>query len=448
MVIDAIVDITQGSCGFANNINPKLGSIMVSQQALSSNNPEKRPWLNTVYILCCYGLLSLTASALFAADATNSGYPHESEAIGTVRQVYDGRLMPDIQINTFRNIQRLFPTRLVKRGAVVTDFSRAEKSLEDFSFTLDGRVYDIFDVLALNRVAAMMVVKDDSVVFERYFMGNTHETRWMSMSLVKTITVMLIGAAIEDGFISNIQDPITNYLPIFENTSYASVTVEDIIAMTSGVDWNEPYTDPASDRRRMLEAQLGQEPNAILTLMGDLATHSDPGTRWNYSTGETHIAGALVHAATGKWAAEYLSEKLWGPLGMESDATWWLESEDGLEVGGSGLSATLRDYTRFGQFLLNQGTIDGHRVVPAGFVERAGSRTVIDGHSVDYGYGLWPLHGNTYAAIGIFGQYIFVDPDQDLVVTLLSAQPKPVNGQGIDEYKFLEAFSAYFQAQQ
>ena len=420
---------------------------MQSRQVTNAHSPAKPSSLALSILLGCCALVSLAPGAIFAAEDHIEDYPHQLESIGTVRQIYDGRLMPDIQINTFRNIQRLFPTRVVKRGPVISEFSRGEKSLEDFSFTLNGRVYDLFDVLALNRVAAMMVVKDGDIVFERYFMGNTEDTRWMSMSVVKTITVMLIGAAIQDGYIEDISDPIVDYLPIFANTAYDNVTVEDIVAMTSGVDWNETYTDPASDRRRMLEAQLGQEPGAILTLMGELAHHSEPGARWNYSTGETHIAGALVHAATKKWVADYLSEKLWIPLGMESDATWWLESEGGLEVGGSGLSATLRDYTRFGQFLLDQGKIANHQVVPEGYVARAGSRTVIDGEAVDYGYGLWPLHGNTYAAIGIFGQYIFIDPDQDLVVTIWSAQPKPVNGQGIDEYAFLEAFSAYFQNQ-
>ena len=405
---------------------------------------RKNPLYDLIGILA---LSALLPSAVFAAEQVSADYPHESENIGSVRQVYDGRLMPDIQINTFRNIQRLFPTRLVKRGPEVSEFARAEHSLEDFSFKIGTRTYDVFDVLALNRVAAMMIIKDDNVIFERYFMGNTDQTRWMSMSIVKTISVMLIGAAIQDGYINDIRDPITNYLPEFANTSYQNVTVEDIIAMTSGVDWNETYTDPNSDRRRMLEAQLDQEPGAILKLMSELAVHSPPGTRWNYSTGETHIAGALVHAATDKWAADYLSEKLWAPLGMESDATWWLEAEGGLEVGGSGLSATLRDYTRFGQFLLNQGNINGRQIVPEGYVERAGSRTVINGEAVDYCYGLWPLHANSYAAIGIFGQYIFIDPDQNLIVTIWSAQPKPVNGAGIDEYAFLEALSEYFSEQ-
>lgn len=383
------------------------------------------------------------------AAEQDSVYAHADEPIGTVREIYDGRLLPDIQINTFRNIHRLFPTRTVERGNATSPLVSAlspdaENLLSDFSFTLDGATYDLFDLLALNRVAGMMIVKDDDVLFEQYFMGNDAATRWMSMSIVKTISVMLIGAAIQDGYISSLNDPVTQYLPQFAGTAYDGVTVEQIIAMTSGVDWNETYTDPASDRRRMLEAQLAQEPGAILTLMGGLARHSAPGTRWNYSTGETHIAGALIQAATGKWAADYLSEKLWGPLGMESDATWWLESPDGLEVGGSGLSATLRDYTRIGQFLLHEGVIEGVHIVPEGFIARAGQRSVVNGEAVDYGYGLWPLHNNSYAAIGIFGQYIFVDPDLHLVVTIWSAQPKPVNRQGIDEYAFLEALSDYY----
>lgn len=389
-------------------------------------------------------LLALGSSPGVVAAESGAHYAHGSEPIGTVRALYDGRLMPDIAINTFRNIQRLFPTRVVERGARITPFARAEEPLTDFEFTLNDTRYDLYDVLALNRVAAMMIVKDDRVLFERYFMGNTPDTRWMSMSVVKTITVLLIGAAIQDGYIETIEDQITDYLPQLRGSAYDGVTVEQIISMTSGVDWNEAYTDPNSDRRQMLDAQIGQEPGAILNLLASLPRHSPPGTRWNYSTGETHIAGALVQAATGKWAADYLAEKLWIPLGMESEATWWLESEGGLEVGGSGLSATLRDFARIGQFLLNEGTINGQQVVPAGFVSRAGSRTMVSGSSVGYGYGLWPLHGRSYAAVGIFGQFIFVDPDLDLVVTIWSAQSKPGGREGVDEYAFLAALSEYF----
>jgi len=171
---------------------------------------------------------------------------------------------------------------------------------------------------------------------------------------------------------------------------------------------------------------------------------AEPGTRWNYSTGETHVAGALVRAATGMPVADYLSQKIWSRMGMEADATWWLESPDGLEVGGSGLSARLRDYARFGLFLLNDGVIDGERVLPEGWMDTAGKPKMVDGKEVEYGYMLWPLHGNSYSAIGIFGQFVFVDPDRDLVVAMWGAHPKPVDRQGLDEYDFLEALSNYY----
>ena len=376
-------------------------------------------------------------------------YVHAAEPIASVREIYDGQLPPELQINTFRNIQRLFPTRVVERGDTSSPFVNAldyaaTNPLGDFTFIHQGTTYDLSAVLSLNRVAALMIVRDDDVQVEQYYLGNTESTRWMSMSIAKTITVLLIGAAIQDGYIDSLEDPVTQYLPELVGTVYDGVTVEQIIAMTSGVDWNETYTDPASDRRRMLEAQIAQEPGAILALMGKLARHSPPGTRWNYSTGETHIAGALVRAATGKWLADYLSQRLWIPLGMESDATWWLESPDGLEIGGSGIAATLRDYTRIGQFLLHDGVMDGYRIVPEGFIARASRRTEINGEAVNYGYGLWPKHNNSYAANGIFGQYIFMDPDLDLVVTMLSAQDQPVGGDGIDEDAFLEALSAYY----
>lgn len=130
---------------------------------------------------------------------------------------------------------------------------------------------------------------------------------------------------------------------------------------------------------------------------------------------------------------------------MEADANWWLDSPDGLEVGGSGLSARLRDYARFGLFLLEDGVINGERVLPEGWMADAGTAKIVNGDTVDYGYMLWPLHGNSYSAIGIFGQFVFVDPDKKLVVAMWSAQPKPVDRHGLDEYKFLRALSDYFE---
>jgi CubicO group peptidase (beta-lactamase class C family) len=402
---------------------------------------DSRSLTPAFFLAVLFAAWALLGTPLWADPA----YRHAEEPIGTVREVYDGRLYPDIQVNTFRNIDRLFPTRLVRSGASAGALPLRPLPLaEDFSFTVGEQRYDLYDVLSLNRVAGLLILQDGAIRFEKYLLGNDDSTRWMSMSVVKSMTATLVGAAIQDGLIESIDDPVTRYLPRFRGTAYDGVTVRQLLMMASGVAWNETYTDPGSDRRRMLEAQIAQQPGAILDLMAALPRAAEPGTRWNYSTGETQLVGALVRAATGRPVAEYLSEKLWVPLGMESDATWWLESPDGLEVGGSGLSATLRDYARFGLFLLNDGVIGGQRVLPEGWVEEASSPKLIGGEEVEYGYMLWPLRGRSYAAIGIFGQFVFVDPDQRLVVAMWSAQPKPLGREGIDEYRFFEALSDYF----
>ncbi|TXS93653.1 serine hydrolase [Parahaliea aestuarii] len=391
-----------------------------------------------MFTLTAGSILMLASSALGAAQS----YLHADEPIGSVRDVYSGTLYPDIQTNTFRNIDRLFPTRIVAAGKTASPLPAAAEPLENFSFQSRGKSYDLYDFLSLNRVSGILVLKDGEVAFEKYLLGNSERTRWMSMSVVKSVTATLVGAAIADGHIESLEDPLTRYLPDFRGSAYDGVTVRDLLLMASGVAWNETYTDPASDRRAMLEAQIAQKPGGILELMASLDRAAQPGTRWNYSTGETQVVGALVAAATGKPVADYLSEKVWQPYGMEADATWWLDSPNGLEIGGSGLSATLRDYARFGQFMLGGGKVKGKAVLPPGWVEEATRDHPLEGKAEPYGYMWWPLDRGSYAAIGIFGQFIFVDPQRQVVVAMWSSQPKPVGKDTVDEYEFFNALSA------
>jgi CubicO group peptidase (beta-lactamase class C family) len=352
-------------------------------------------------------LFALTVFALSAnAQSIN---PHATEPIGTVRQVYDGELFPDIQVNTFRNIDRLFSTNTVRRGDHVYPLPPG-KRLENVKFVSNGKEYDLYDYISLNRVSGLLVLKDGKIALERYELGNSENTRWMSMSVVKSFTASLVGAAIKDGYIKSLEDPVTSYLPQLAGSAYESVTIRNLLQMASGVNWDETYTNPASDRRHMLELQISQKPGAVLELMATLPRAAEPGTRWNYSTGETQVVGALVRAAVGKPVAQYLSERIWAKFGMEADATWWLESPNGLEVGGSGLSATLRDYGRLGLFLLGGGKAGGEQVLPEGWVKEAGSPKVLSGKNVDYGFMLWPVPNSAgtisegaFAASGIFG---------------------------------------------
>jgi CubicO group peptidase (beta-lactamase class C family) len=366
-------------------------------------------------------------------------YPHEDEPIGSVREAYDGTLFPDIQVNTFRNIHRLFATRTVRAGYGPYPLPVAEEQLGNFRFESRGRTWHLSDFLSLNRVSGLIVIRDGQIRFEQYLLGNSRDTKWMSMSVVKSIVATLVGVAVNDGHIDSIDDPLTTYLPQFEGTAYDGVTVRHLLQMASGVAWNETYTDPDSDRRAMLDAQISQVPGSILDLMANLDRAAAPGTRHNYSTGETQVVGALVAAATGRHVADYLSEKIWQPFGMESDARWWLDAPDGLEIGGSGLSATLRDYARFGLYMLNEGRIYGEATLPPGWVAAATSPKTIGGESVGYGYMWWPLDDGAYSAIGIFGQFVYVHPASNTVIAMWGAQPKPVGTDVVDEYDFFNA---------
>jgi CubicO group peptidase (beta-lactamase class C family) len=392
--------------------------------------------------------VALTLSICFSTKlaVAQAQAPDQPEDIGAVRQMYDGALYPDIQVRTFRHIERLFPTRTVKRGKHVYALPKSDTALQGVEFTSAGKKYDLYDYMSLNRVSGLLILKNGKIAFERYELGNTANSRWMSMSIAKSISSTLVGVAIKDGYIQSLDDPITKYLHTLVGSAYDGVTVRNLLQMASGVKWDETYTNPGSDRGRMLQAQMAGQPGSILQLMSKLPRAGQPGTVWNYSTGETFVVGELIHAAVKKTVAEYLSERIWSNFGMESDATWWLESVNGQEISGSGLSAVLRDYGRFGLFVLNGGVVDGKKIVPNNWFAEAGTSKVIGGKKVNYGYMWWipdasanPVHQGAFLARGIFGQYIYINPQENLVVAVWSARPKPTGSSTVSDEDFFAA---------
>ncbi len=382
---------------------------------------------------------------------TTSPYvnPHAHEAIGTVRSMYNGTLTPALAVSTFRNIDRLFPTRTVAHGEHAFPLPLSATPLRNVEFTVEGKAYSLSEYLRVNRVSAMLVLKNGRIAYEYYGLGNTARSRWMSMSVAKSITSTLIGAAIQDGKIRSIDDLVTAYVPRLIGSAYDGVSIRQLLMMASGVRWNETYTDPTSDRRKLLEVQIAQQPGSAVQLMRTLVRASTPGTVNNYSTGETQIAGEVVRGAVGKPLAQYLSEKVWQPFGMETDASWWLDSPNGHEIGGSGFSATLRDYGRFGLFFLQGGQVGDIRVLPAGWTAEAGaSKKLSNGQPLDYGYMWWPTHGGTgaindgaFSAIGIFGQALYINPREHVVIVQWGAQTTPTGGDVVTPADFFAAVS-------
>jgi CubicO group peptidase (beta-lactamase class C family) len=391
--------------------------------------------------------LALLALAI-AASASAAPPAAPAEPIATVRQVYDGTLTPDLAVSTFRHIDRLFPSSHVAPSRRPRQLPPADRPLEDVHFRSKGRSWDLYDYLAVNRVAGLLVLKNGKVARETYQYGNTRRTHWMSMSVAKSITSTLVGVALKDGRIDSLDDRVTRYVDALKGSAYDDVSIRQLLTMTSGVRWNETYTDPSSDRRHLLEAQITQKPGAALALMASLPRATPAGSALNYSTGDTIVAGQLVHDATGMALSHYLAERIWKPYGMESEATWWLTAADGPEVAGSGFSATLRDYGRFGQYIAEHGVIDGRDTLPEGWVREAGSPTTLTGGTkVDYGYFWWPTTataespdpGHSFQAVGIFGQFIYVNPDERVVIVVWSAQSKPEGMDIVDDQDFFAA---------
>ncbi|HVI56703.1 MAG TPA: serine hydrolase [Luteibacter sp.] len=279
-----------------------------------------------------------------------------------------------------------------------------------------------------HHVAGLMVVQDGRVRLERYGLGATEDTRWTSFSVAKSFTSTLVGAALRDGSIHSLDDKVTRYIPELAAGAYRDVTVRQLLTMTSGVRWNEDYVDPTSDVAMMYEGPRQPGVPLLVSYMAALPREFAPGERWVYKTGETDLIGILVTRATGKTLAAYLSEKIWKPYGMAADALWLKDEVDGTEAGGSGVSATLGDYARLGQFLLDGGIAGGKPVLADGWLADATRKHADIGASGrGYGYQWWTYDNGAFAGIGIFGQLLYVDPSRHLVIVQLAAWPVATN---------------------
>jgi CubicO group peptidase (beta-lactamase class C family) len=370
----------------------------------------------------------------------------QMDAVGEIRRAYAGQLLPDALVEVFRNPTRGFPTRRVACGSRPRKLLPGPPLRDDLIIESNGGRYDLVDYISRNRVAGLLVLKDERVALEHYQFGNDATTRWLSMSIAKSVATTLVGAAVQDGYIRSIDDPVSTYVPELRDGGYDGVSIRHVMQMSSGVRWDDTHTDEASERRHMLELQFEQRPGAILRYVAGQPRIAPPGMVWNYSTGETHIVGALLRAAVGRPVSEYLADRIWSRAGMESDATWWLESPDGLEVAGSGLGATLRDYGRFALFVLDGGFVDGTAVLPEGWMEMARGPSRMGDKTVDYGFMWWPVAApdgsyvdGAYSARGIFGQYLYVNPARRLVIVVWSARAKPKGAEVVVDNDFFNA---------
>jgi CubicO group peptidase (beta-lactamase class C family) len=363
------------------------------------------------YRIGIHGLIVLAAAALAVpAVAAEQTLPHGNILFWPPEQRPAG----------FMNMEKIYPTDIVKAGGKVHPLPKAPQELA-VTYTVDGKAMDTDRFMAANNVAGLMIIKDGTVLLERYRLGFGPEKRWTSFSTAKSITSTLVGAAIRDGYIKSIDDPVSTYITRLKGSTYDSVSIRNMLKMSSGVRWNEDYEDPNSDAAKL--KSIDEDPNEdIVSYMAKLPRESAPGEKFLYRTGDSNLLGVLVAEATHRPLAQYLSEKIWVPYGMEADAAWVLT--DGVAMGGSGLSMRLHDFARFGLFFLGGGMVDGKPVLPEGWTKEATGYLLPTGWGdTGYGYQWWTERDGTYRALGIFGQLIYTDPAKQLIVVAVSAWP-------------------------
>ena len=323
---------------------------------------------------------------------------------------------PEQQVAGFRNIEKIHPTRTIPAGETPLRLPQRLVELGAVPIHHEEQTMTVDEYFQQQSVAGLLVIKDGKVAYERYGLGNSPESRWISFSVSKSVVSMLIGAALQDGYIRNVDEKVGDYLPRLKGSPYAGTSIRNILQMASGVQWNEDYADPESDVN-----QASWETLALYEYLGRKPREAEPGTRFNYNTAESNLVGSLLRSAVGNNLSTYLSEKIWQPFGMESNAFWSLTEPRGGEFGGCCISATLRDYGRLGLFALNDGRLaDGTAVLPEKWMTES---TTPSRGSEGYGYLWWLGENGDFSASGIFGQGIYIAPEERVVIALHSARP-------------------------
>lgn len=266
--------------------------------------------------------------------------------------------------------------------------------------------------MAGQRAAGLVIIQDGKIRLERYGLDFSAQGRWTSFSVAKSFTSTLVGAAIADGSIKSLEDKVSAYVPGLRGSAYDDVSVRQLLTMSSGVKWNEDYEDPNADVAQFIKVKPDPGMDATVSYLRKLPRAHPPGTVWNYNTGETNLVGVLVSSAVKKPLTQYLHEKIWQPAGMEAQATWLL-GQTGHEIAGCCIQAATRDFARFGLFVLD----GGKGVVPADwFAQATVKQKDIGDPGHGYGFQWWTYDDGSFAAQGIFGQGIFIDPKRNLVI--------------------------------
>ena len=273
------------------------------------------------------------------------------------------------------------------------------------------------------RTKAILVFKGDQILFEHYYDGHTPTTVSNSFSAAKTIVSLLIGCALDEAKIKSLDEPIGNYLEVFNNDDKNKITIRHLLMMASGLDWKESGKNPLSDNAA---SYYGEDLYNLVTTQ-ELIT--EPGKKFLYQSGNSQLLGYIIEKATGKSLNEYAQEKLWSKIGAENEAFWSLDKEGGDEKAFCCMYATARDFGKIGRLINHGGELGGTTIISKAFMSELikNPSMLIEDKTENYRYGLhiWTYLGDknpVYYCRGILGQYIISIPEEDIVIVRLGSK--------------------------
>jgi CubicO group peptidase (beta-lactamase class C family) len=335
------------------------------------------------------------------------------------------------QHEKFHRMSEFFPTSPLVASPEPHVFPAGPELTLPETHEFDGTTRSSADFLADTDTAALLVVHNGARRFEQYWLTGGPDVQWISWSVAKSFVSALIGIAIDEGHIGSVDEPISSYVPELAGSAYDGVSIRSVLQMSSGASWNEDYSDPDSDIARFGAVISGA--GSLLDFVSGMTREREPGTFCQYNSADTQVLGHMLIAATGRTITAYMQEKLSTPLGMESPGYWMVDGE-GVEMAFGGLNLTARDYAKLGELFRLGGQWNGQQLVPADWVAESTSSSephmqegqMMVGEEIfpfGYAYQWWIPSGKTgaFTAIGIYNQFVFVDPASGATVVKLSA---------------------------
>lgn len=358
-----------------------------------------------------------------AAYGAAQGYPAMRGSSAAMPQAY--------LVGNYTRYDTLYPFHLVAKGPNPSTLRRTGEEIT-LTYRYQGASYTLDDYLNRNPTTGLLIARDDTILFEHYQYGRTDRDRFISWSMGKTVTGMLLGIAVAEGAIRSIDQPAADHVPDLAGSEYGRTPIRDLLHMSSGVAFTEVY-DGTDDIAKLSRMRYGAtNPGAAKALAMFNTREAPPGTRFHYASAETQVLGLVIANAARMPLAQYLQTRIWQPMGAEADATWIIDSR-GAEIASGELNATLRDWARFGLLLAHDGASNGRQIIPHQWVLDATTAAApylapsVAPPRLGYGYQVWLQPGprRQFSLRGVHGQAIFIDPASKLVLVHTAVRLKP-----------------------